>query len=318
MHARRRSLEEIADSLARQMGAAEADRPTGGWDADGLARLAHATGQIPCTLVIDALDEADRPQDVTEALLIPLAHVEQVEGNAAIRLLVGTRREPRFAHLLKLAQTGGGLTDLDLAKAADVHRALLEYLTDLLASTGYASLEAHAAGDALAEAIAARLTGVQDPTSAPHTERPLGWGEFLVAGLYLRHILSQPVEHDPERARKLGLAVPLQLPDLLELDLARRGDQPWLRPVLAALAHAEGLGMPERVIAHVAPRLKPPGRRNGSEVPPEELRKALDQARFYLRRDIDTNATTLYRLFHEGLADHLRIDPYGSPGEGAS
>ena len=43
---------------------------------------------------------------------------------------------------------------------------------------------------------------------------------------------------------------------------------------------------------------------------------ALGQARFYLRRDIDTNATTLYRLFHEGLAEHLRADPYGPPREG--
>ena len=47
VHARRRSLEEIADSLARQMGAAEADRPVGGWDAEGLARLAGAAPAGP-------------------------------------------------------------------------------------------------------------------------------------------------------------------------------------------------------------------------------------------------------------------------------
>jgi hypothetical protein len=50
----------------------------------------------------------------------------------------------------------------------------------------------------------------------------------------------------------------------------------------------------------------------------QDLLYALDQARFYLRRDIDTNATTLYRLFHEGLAESLRIDPYGLPREGAA
>jgi hypothetical protein len=94
----------------------------------------------------------------------------------------------------------------------------------LLASTDYAPLEAHAAGEALAEAIAARLTGVEGRASAPDIERPLDWGEFLVAGLYLHHIRSLPVERDPARAQELGRAVPLGLPELLELDLARRGD----------------------------------------------------------------------------------------------
>jgi hypothetical protein len=146
-------------------------------------------------------------------------------------------------------------------------------------------------------------------------ERPLEWGEFLVAGLYLRHILSPPVKRDPARARELGVQVPLGLPGLLELDIGRRGDQPWLRPVLAALAYAEGQGMPERAIAHVAPRLTLSGQPKGEAVPPEELRKALEQASFYLRRDIDTNATTLYRLFHESLAEYLRAHPYGPSGE---
>jgi hypothetical protein len=53
-------------------------------------------------------------------------------------------------------------------------------------------------------------------------------------------------------------------------------------------------------------------------VPSDDLRQALDQARFYLRRDIDTNATTLYRFFHEGLAEYLRANPYGSAREGAA
>ena len=30
--------------------------------------------------------------------------------------------------------------------------------------------------------------------------------------------------------------------------------------------------------------------------------------RFYLRRDVDVDASTLYRLFHQGLADQLRAD----------
>src|SRR5215208_1194005 len=30
---------------------------------------------------------------------------------------------------------------------------------------------------------------------------------------------------------------------------------------------------------------------------------------FYLRTTADTDGTALYRLFHQGLADHLRTDP---------
>jgi hypothetical protein len=317
VHARRRSLEEIADSLASQLGAAEADRPVSGWDAEGLARLANPAGQGPYTVVIDALDEADRPQDVTQVLLMPLAQAVHAERGTAVRLLVGTRPEPRFARLLDLAQATGGLIDLDLAEPNEVRQALHAYLKDLLADTDYASLDANAAKEALAGAIAGRLTGMDEPAE-PLAKRSLDWGEFLVAGLYLRHILSLPVERDPARARELGLAVPLDLPGLLELDLARRNDQPWLRPVLAALAHAEGVGMPERVITNIAPWFGPSGQTSGEPMPPGELHKALVQARFYLRRDIDTDATTLYRLFHEGLAEHLRADPYGSPRGGAA
>jgi hypothetical protein len=262
VHARRRSLEEITDSLARQMGAAEADRPVGGWDAKGLATLAGAAPLAPYTLVIDALDEADRPEDVTQALLMPLVELHTEHG-AAVRLLVGTRHGPRFGNLLRRARATGGLVDLDQAGAGEVHQALLAYLKDLLDNTGYSSLDTYAAGEALAQATAERLTGINHPAAPPDIERPLGWGEFLVAGLYLRYVLSLPVERDPDRARELGLAVPLDLPALLELDLARRDYQPWLRPVLAALAHAQGLGMPERVIAHVAPRLKPSAQTTG-------------------------------------------------------
>jgi hypothetical protein len=313
VHARRRSLEEIAQSLARQMGAAETDRPIGGWDAESLARLAGATPLNPYTLVIDALDEADQPHDVALALLIPLTQAAYIERCAAVRLLVGTRAESRFGRLLQAARTTGGLINLDEAKPDEVHRALLGYLGDLLANTEYASLDAHAAGKALAEAVTGRLTGLSESTEVTSHKKPLGWGEFLVAGLYLRHILGLPVERDPARARELGFAVPLDLPGLLELDLASRSEQLWLRPVLAALAHAEGHGMPERVIMQVAPRLTSSKQSGCEAISPENLRKALDEARFYLRRDVDINATTLYRLFHEGLAEYLRMDPYRSP-----
>ncbi|MEU1867813.1 AAA family ATPase [Streptomyces gardneri] len=312
VHARRRDLDQITDSLARQLGATEQDRPTDGWDTLSLIKRTQATPSAPYTLVIDALDEAERPEDITQALLVPLARAA-LTGSSQLRLLVGTRTEPPMATLLRLADDAGGLINLDHAQPTDTYRALSQYVGSLLAvGTPYAEWDAANAANALAEGIAARLTGINDPTRQDGT-RPLGWGEFLVAGIYLRHVLTLPTQHDPAAAHDLGLAAPVDLPELLELDLAHRTDQPHLRPVLSALAYAEGQGMPERVLAHVTPAFTPPGAGDGS-LPIANIRAALEQARFYLRRDIDTDGTTLYRLFHEGLTERLRESPHGDSG----
>ncbi|MFE5893215.1 AAA family ATPase [Streptomyces sp. NPDC056462] len=313
VHARRRDLEQITDSLARQMGATEQDSPTSGWDTHSLIALTQAPPGTPYTLVIDALDEAERPEDITQALLLPLARAA-LTGTSRLRLLIGIRPEEPVAPLIRLAEDSGGLLNLDHAQPMDLYRALRQYVGDLLAvDTPYAALKAANAATNLAEGIAARLTGINDPTGQDR-KRPLGWGEFLVAGLYLRHVLTLPTEYAPAAARDLGLAVPVDLPELLELDLARRPDRPHLRPVLAALAHAKGQGMPERVLAHVTPALTPLSTSDGP-LPIGDVRTALAQARFYLRRDIDVNGTTLYRLFHEGLAQYLRAFPHGRSGQ---
>jgi hypothetical protein len=308
VHARRRDLDQIADSLARQMGAGDEDRPADGWDAERLIQLAGPGGY---TLVIDALDEAERPADITQALLLPLARAV-LEGHTEIRLLVGTRSEPPFTALLQLAQDSDGLINLDHTQPDELYQAVRQYVGDLLADdTPYADRDAVNAANSLADGIAERLTGEGDPArseASPEEPKPLGWGEFLVAGLYVHHVLTLPTEHDPGRARELGLQVPRDLPDLLELDLVRRADQPDLRTVLATVAHAEGSGMPERLIAEVTAVFT----RGKGPLSVRRVQVALEQARFYLRQDIDTDGTTLYRLFHEGLAEHLRARPVGA------
>ncbi|MFF1918850.1 hypothetical protein ACFVYE_46705 [Streptomyces sp. NPDC058239] len=312
VHARRRDLDQIANSAARQMGAKDEDRPAEGWDAEQLIQLAGPGGY---TLVIDALDEAERPDDITQALLLPLARAA-VAGHTGIRLLVGTRSEPPFTALLQLAQDTNGLINLDHTQPADTYQAVRQYVGDLLAvDTPYAARDFVNAANALAEGIAERLTGKGDPTwSEASSDEPklLGWGEFLVAGLYLHHVLTLPTEHDPGRARELGLQVPRDLPDLLELDLARRADQPDARAVLAAVAHARGSGMPERIIANAAAVFTP----GTDPLSSRRVQEALEQVRFYLRQDIDTDGTTLYRLFHEGLAERLQADPFGPQEQG--
>lgn len=151
VHARRRSLTEIAESLARQMGG-DVSRSAKGWGVEQLLALAQDGAARPFTLVVDALDEAERPSDVVFALLMPLLNARTLDGWPVVRLLVGARREPGFAPLLEAARKAGGLIDLDVADSDGVRASLRHYIGDLLAvDTPYAVVDGAAVGAAFAE-----------------------------------------------------------------------------------------------------------------------------------------------------------------------
>ncbi|MGH3900950.1 MAG: hypothetical protein ACRDTA_22445, partial [Pseudonocardiaceae bacterium] len=98
------------------------------------------------------------------------------------------------------------------------------------------------------------------------------------------------------------------MPEVLELHLKSLLDQPWLRPVMAVLAQARGQGMPVTMIARVAAALD-------TRLPTptlSDIRGALGEAKFFLRQATDTDRTTVYRLFHQGLVDHLDAHPFDS------
>ena len=104
--------------------------------------------------------------------------------------------------------------------------------------------------------------------------------------------------------------MPLDLRGVLALDLARPAlglDTMVLQTVARTLAFAEGSGMPERVVQHAAAAFLP-----SSAYPvglsSAQVRRAADRLRFYLRCEVDLDGSTLYRLFHQGLADQLRAD----------
>lgn len=332
VHARRLGLDDVVDSLARQLRhiRGEADDFDGGGaseaaarsPANRLLRMLPLDGR-PVTVVIDALDEALRPQDITTALLLPLARQARGPGSR-LRLLVGTRDDERFHGLLALARDAGDCMDLSAAPPQAVRGDVADYVRRLLAAEGpYAAGALRPVRDALAKAIADTLTGYGNGQTKD--TGALQWGEFLTAGLYTHYLLTGPLPGGVEEAAALGRAVPRSLPALLELDLRRHlDDRPLLRPVLTALSFAQGRGMPESVLAQVAPAFITPteGAARTDDATPlslPDLYRLLDgEARFYLRRAVDDDGTTLYRLFHEGLADWLR-DPVGRPlDQGAS
>ncbi|MGW3246548.1 hypothetical protein [Streptomyces sp. NPDC001070] len=310
VHARRLGLDDIIASLTRQLRHITAsDAPphpdeetqdTAGEPAEQLLNLLPP-GSRPVSIVIDALDEALKPEDITTALLLPLARHAQT-ADSRLRLLIATREDARFDQLLSLTRGTGACTDLSTIPPHEVRQDVAAYAKRLLTADGpYTGSALRAVRDTLAETIAETLT-THAPAGPGQGTEALEWGEFLTAGLYIHHLLAIPPAATPEEAARLGRAVPRSLPNLLELDLQRHADRNHLRPVLTALAFAQGRGMPESVLVHAALTL------DGD--PPlslQDLYALLDgEARFYLRRDIDSDGTTLYRLFHEGLADWLR------------
>ncbi|MEE1804931.1 WD40 repeat domain-containing protein, partial [Streptomyces sp. BE133] len=320
VHARRLGVEQIVASLARQLRhVSDPDSRLSGPDREREGAVTNPVGHLlgllpgdgrPVTVIVDALDEAVRPQDVTTALVLPLAQRAQTPGSG-LRLLVGTRDDERFHSLLALARDEGACTDLSATAPESVCRDVTEYVSRLLAADGpYALGVRRAAREALARAIAGRLTGPGGGDSPAGDTGALQWGEFLTAGLYVHYLLAaEEPRETPEAAAELGRAVPRSLPALMELDLRRHTGQPLLHAVLTALAFAQGRGMPERVLAHTAAAFTTVPTDDGP-LPLQEVYTVLDQeARFYLRRDVDEDGTTLYRLFHEGLAEWLRHNP---------
>ncbi|MFG3064847.1 NACHT and WD repeat domain-containing protein [Streptomyces sp. NPDC048231] len=311
VHARRLAIGQIIDSLARQLrhinNQAGSPGQSGGDPAplatnvvDHLTRLLPNDGR-PVTVIIDALDEADRPEQITSDLLLPLAERAQ-DVRSGWRLLVGTRDDERFSTLLRLARKGNGCTDLSSAAPESVRSGVTEYVDTLLSADGpYAHGTRRPARQALAQAVATRLTEA-GPT---HGKEALQSGEFLTAGLYVHYVLAAEQPRDtPEAAAELGRAVPRSLTQLLELDLRRHQNRPHLRAVLTALAFGQGRGVPESVLVHTAAAFADS---NDDPLSLHELYALLDgEARFYLRRAVDVDGTTLYRLFHEGLAEWLR------------
>jgi hypothetical protein len=326
VHARQRDLPDITGCLARQLneihppeGTAQGPGPTSPgettkaetalvaaadsvnvpMDPAGLvAAIAAAPGNAPVpVIVLDALDEALGSRAIVDRLIIPLVEARRPDGAPACRVLVGTRREG-FERLLDAAAAQGGLIDLDDADPGQLLADLSGYVGKLLRTQpGYRDRAMARARGAFAEEVASAL--------ARQSDGDRRWGEFLIAGLYTHSFLratgGAPVRSADEAGSR-GADCPRTLPEVLELDLKARPNETELRQVLQIVAQAKGAGMPAGVID----RCRPGQPRFASWTPTLRL---LGELGFYLRRANDEDGTTLYRIFHEGLADQLRPSP---------
>ncbi|MFC4072780.1 hypothetical protein [Actinoplanes subglobosus] len=296
VHARRRTITQIVASLATQLGLPDRDE----WTVPGFL-TAVAALEKPPFVVVDALDEAHRYEQVLEHLLLPMAREERPDGEPLCRLLVGMRPWPVFDELRRLAEESGGLLDLDRVDRDRLLVDLENYVVSLLRHhRPYDHRDFAAARGAFAAHLADALVSATRDGGSTH------WGEFLVAGLYTYHVATalEPVR-DFQAAAALGESAPRTLPDLLELDLRQRTN-PWLRSVLTVIAYAHGEGMPAELIQDAAAAFRPDGITAVDGPQRNLIAEALNTVRFYLRATTDVDGTTLYRLFHQGLADYLR------------
>ncbi|MFG2042352.1 Hsp70 family protein [Dactylosporangium sp. NPDC048998] len=290
VHARQRTTQQVIDSIARQLGF-KVPKPGSAVDPESLTAaelIAAVIDAIPHPVVIvDALDEAIDGSEIMEQLLLPMAQGRHPDGEP-VRLLVGVRPWAEFGRLRHLAERQGGLVDLDAVPTERLRGDVAQYVSRLLTTDPkWDSLERVGATHTVARAVAETLTGTNE-------RRELG--AFLAAGLFAYHLLNAyPDGLSDQEAFAVGRSVPHTLPDLLDLDLESRSGNPLLRPILRALAHGHGDGMPAEIIRYVA-----------RAASPVDALAAIEEIRFYLRHRPGGDGMTRYRLFHQGLADHLR------------
>lgn len=291
IHLRERSLTDALGSLISQLGLLVDDRDPA---ADDII-VAISALPSPPVIIMDALDEALTQHKIVQDLLLPLAAAVRPDGDDCCRLMVGMRPWEEFADLQQLAKQSGGLIDLDVVPADVLRVELGDYTQDLLSNAPLYAARRHLP---IRRKVAQE---VADALTEPGRERG---GEFLAAALYTNWLLTEP----PGAAVDPALRVPRSVPDILELDLATQADNRWLRAVLVTLAYAHGSGMPATVIRRIAPLFLSGSSGDGTRLTVAEFDLVLRRIRFYLRASPDVDGTTLYRLFHQSLADHLRAD----------
>ncbi|MFD9903730.1 hypothetical protein [Streptomyces sp. NPDC059063] len=326
VHARGRSPADLAASLARQLGLGER---AGEWTAAavvGALRDQVSNGAPPAMIVLDALDEAAHVPDTVALLLLPLARARTVgrgrrRGGAPVcRLLVGTRQVAEAAALLAEARAHDGVLDLDTATTGALRTDVAVYLRrHLELDRAYDTAPQAELREELSRRIAEALVPdrqdsdrhdsdrVPPDDDAHAAGRP---GPYLLASLYLHHLLSAPDPVGPDRLDQVVADAPRSVSELLTLHL-RQLDNAWARPVLTALSHAKHPGLPAELIQALAPLMDgaPSTETDRAAVDRAMVDRVLTDVAFYLRRSVDTDGTTLYRLFHQELVDQLKAVP---------
>lgn len=289
IHARHKRLEEVVSRFAADLRI----------EAGSAAELLHALsrrdrGLPPLVLVIDALDEAGsgtaadtggrgEPRRIARDLLRPMSEIP------GVRLLVGARRE-------LIPSLGSTFTKLDLdAPAYRADQDVAGYVAKVLLAADEPDVKTPYRGmvelaDAVGEGVAERASGV-----------------FLVARMAARSLRSASEVIDPGEPGWID-RLPSEIGEAFEDYLMRFGtDEARVRRMLLPLAFAEGQGLPRGEIwTRLATAL------SGVETSEEDIAWILKAGGSYVA-EVTDQARSVYRLYHQSLAEHLRRDPAINP-----
>ncbi|WP_328690698.1 AAA family ATPase [Streptomyces phaeochromogenes] len=314
VHVRQRNPQEVLNSIAAQLGLSAPERFT--WDVRTLIGQLEATpGET--VVVIDALDEAVRPQELVDTVLLPLARARTWTGEIVggqqqripvCKLIVGTRPWwDWFGALRAECRRQGQEIDLDTVTATALRADLTRYAGDLLEESAlYSGAGQAELRRAVADAVGAKLS------STPEI------GAFLLTSVFCHYLAERDTPVSGEEAHRL---LPTTLPGILELHLRTlQLNRPWLPSVLTAVAQARGDGLPQELVHAISLRA------DGSDgtVPSRshslaDTAEALAAVRFYLRESTENDGRRLYRFFHQSLNDYLTsgrtgATPISQPG----
>ncbi len=226
--------------------------------------------ETPVRIVVDALDEAAQPAAIAQRLLRPLGAIPTV------KLVVGTRAEQ--LPLFRDAE----VIDIDLPKNVRLGD-VADYVEARLLE-GEASPYLGRAD--LARAAARHVADAAYPN-------------YLVARLITEDLLSRATPAPEASVPRPHF--PSTVAGAFEGYLSRFGeDQPAVRDLLLPLAFAEGEGLPwDNIWAPVATAL------SGREYSDADIRWLLEKAGAFILEVAD-NGRSVYRLYHQALADALR------------
>jgi len=242
--------------------------------------------ECPCTIVVDALDEAIDAARIATQLLQPLA---ADGGEAGIKVLVGTRPGRNGILLRKLA--GMDVLDLDDRDEFLDHQDLVNYVHSYLLEGGGAQPSAYAGHDVLAGRVAEAVARRAAPS-------------FLLAQLVSHSLIASKLVIDPTQD-EWERRIPGDVGSAMEEYLSRFDDDERLvRDLFRPLAFAEGAGLPreEGLWAAIAGGL---AHRSYTD---DDVAWLLDSAAAdYLSEGSgEVGRSGAFRLYHDALAEYLR------------
>ena len=270
LHARKRTLAELASKFGSLAG--------GHTPASVITTVAKRSK--PLRIIVDALDEAAEPEEICQQLLRPLAELDSVRlivgARVATRLSAGARR----VALLGDAQVAIDLDTTDFFEPQDI-RVYVERRLDTTPGSPYAGQ--HSISARVSEEIAGRAKR-----------------SFLVASMVSRQLARAQRRVDVS-SDSWKEELPTTAHDAFAADLKRFGpDEQRVRDLLIPLAYAEGRGLPQEMVwAEVASEI------SGLPYTNSDIRWLKRNGGFYITPDTD-NGVSVYRLYHEALADSLR------------